>query len=87
MSSQNPKTLQNWIVGTRFQKCTSNKRGTKVRCNFVGADGLFQIVYPTKGGKSFKVNKRYSQVCTLDGNCTALTKRKVRVSGPVLVKR
>jgi len=79
--------MQDWIVGTRYRKCTTNKKETKVRCNFTGSDGLFQIVYPTKGRKTFKANKRYNQVCSLDGTCQPITNRKVRVAGPVLLKR
>jgi len=81
------QTMQDWIVGTRYRKCTTNKKETKVRCNFTGSDGLFQIVYPTKGRKTFKANKRYNQVCSLDGTCQPITNRKVRVAGPVLLKR
>jgi hypothetical protein len=80
-------TMQDWIVGTRFRKCSTDKKATKVRCNFTGPEGLFQIVYPTKGKKSFSTNKRYNQVCTLNGTCQPITNRKVRVSGPVLLKR
>ncbi len=45
------ETMQEWIVGTRFRRCVTNNKETKVRCNFTGADGWFQIVYPTKGTK------------------------------------
>jgi len=80
-------TMQDWIVGTRFRKCSTNKKETKVRCNFTGPEGLFQIVYPTKGKKTFRTHKRYSEVCNLTGSCKPIKKRKVRVSGPVLLKR
>ena len=81
------ETLQEWIVGTRFRRCVTNNKETKVRCNFTGSDGLFQIVYPTKGKKTFKTHKRYTQVCDLTGSCKPINKRKVRVNGPVLLKR
>ena len=81
------QTMQEWIVGTRYRKCKTNKKGTMVRCNFTGSEGLFQIVYPTKGRKTFKTSKRYSQACDLFGTCSPITNRKVRVSGPVLLKR
>lgn len=81
------QTMQDWIVGTRWRGCTTNKKSTKVRCNFTGPDGRFQIVYPTKGRKSFSVNRSFNQVCQLDGTCAPLTSRKVRVAGPVLLKR
>jgi len=81
------ETMQEWIVGTRFRKCTTNKKETKVRCNFTGSDGLFQIVYPTVGKKTFKTSKRYKEVCNLTGSCRPITKNKVRVTGPVLLKR
>ena len=81
------QTMQDWIVGTRWRGCTSDKKNTKVTCNFTGADGRFQIVYPTKGRKTFSVNRAFNQVCQLDGTCSPLTNRKVRVAGPVLLKR
>ena len=81
------ETMQEWIVGTRFRRCVTNNKETKVRCNFTGAEGLFQIVYPTKGTKSFKTNKRFTEVCNLTGSCQPIKNRKVRVSGPVLLKR
>ena len=81
------ETMQEWIVGTRFRRCVTNNKETKVRCNFTGTDGLFQIVYPTKGTKSFKTNKRFTEVCNLTGSCQPIKNRKVRVSGPVLLKR
>ena len=81
------QTMQEWIVGTRWRGCTSDKKNTKVRCNFTGPDGLFQIVYPTKGKKTFKTSKRYSEVCNLSGSCKPIRKGKVRVTGPVLLKR
>jgi hypothetical protein len=79
-------TMQDWIVGTRWTGCTSDRRNTKVRCDFTGPDGRFQIVYPTKGRKTFTVNRSFRQVCQLDGSCAPLTSRKVRVAGPVLLK-
>ena len=81
------QTMQDWIVGTRFRKCSTNKKETKVRCNFTGSDGLFQIVYPTKGKKTFRTHKRFNEVCNLTGSCKPIKKRKVRVNGPVLLKR
>lgn len=81
------QTMQDWIVGTRWNGCTSDKKNTKVRCNFTGPDGRFQIVYPTKGRKTFSVNRSFNEVCQLDGTCSPLTNRKVRVAGPVLLKR
>ena len=81
------QTMQEWIVGTRYRNCKTNKKGTKVRCNFTGSEGLFQIVYPTKGRKTFKTSKRYSQACDLFGTCSPIKNRKVRVAGPVLLKR
>ena len=79
--------MQEWIVGTRYRNCKTNKKGTKVRCNFTGSEGLFQIVYPTKGRKTFKTSKRYSQACDLFGTCSPIKNRKVRVADPVLLKR
>lgn len=85
--AQAMETLQEWIVGTRWNGCTNNKKNTKVRCNFTGPDGRIQIVYPTKGRKSFSVDRTFTQVCQLDGTCSPLTGRNVRVEGPVLLKR
>jgi hypothetical protein len=81
------ETLQEWIVGTRFRRCVTNNKETKVRCNFTGPDGWFQIVYPTKGKKSFRTHKRFNEVCNLTGSCKPIKNRKVRVRGPVLLKR
>ena len=87
VGAQAMQTMQEWIVGTRWNGCRNNKKNTKVRCNFTGSDGRLQIVYPTKGRKSFKVNRAFTQVCQLDGTCSPLTSRTVRVAGPVLLKR
>ena len=81
------ETMQEWIVGTRFRRCVTNNKETKVRCNFTGPDGWFQIVYPTKGKKTFRTHKRFNEVCNLTGSCKPIKNRKVRVSGPVLLKR
>ena len=85
--AQAMQTMQDWLVGTRWQGCTNNKKNTKVRCNFSGSEGRFQIVYPTKGRKSFQVNRNFTEVCQLDGTCNPVTSRKIRVAGPVLLKR
>jgi len=81
------ETMQEWIVGTRFRRCVTNNKETKVRCNFTGPDGWQQIVYPTKGKKTFRTHKRFNEVCNLTGSCKPIKNRKVRVSGPVLLKR
>lgn len=85
--AQAMQTLQQWIVGTRWQGCTTERGNTRVRCNFVGSDGRFEIVYPTKGRATFAVDRAFRQVCQLDGSCASVRNGKVRTAGPVLLKR
>ena len=80
------EVLQDWIVGSTYLGCREANR--KVTCNFSGKDGRTQVIYSEKGVKSFKVKKQYKQMCTLDGECTAVPgNRKVRTFGPVLLKK
>jgi len=79
------QTMQDWIVGSRYQGCTQD--GVRVTCTFV-KDGKKQlIVYSTQGRKKFALPKQFSQVCRLNGKCVDIRKNKVMTSGPVLVLR
>jgi polysaccharide biosynthesis protein PslG len=79
-------TLQDWIVGSTYVGCREKSR--KVTCTFNTKNGRDQIIYTEKGVKSFKVNKAYKQMCTLDGNCKAVpSNRKIRTFAPVYLTR
>jgi hypothetical protein len=76
-------TLQDWIVGATFKKCVGTG---KVKCTF-SRNGVNQkIVYADKNRKNF-VTKGFSQMCELDGTCKPITTKKIRVAGPVLLKK
>jgi len=79
------KTLYDWIVGATFQGCAT-KRGNLTTCTFDRAGKRFRIVYTQNGSRAKFTRLAGSQVCTLDGACTALRKKSLRTSGPVLVK-
>ncbi len=76
-------TLQDWIVGATFNKC---KGAAAVTCTFTRSGVKSKIVYAEVGRKSFKT-KGYSQQCSLDGVCKPITKKKIRIAGPVLLKK
>jgi hypothetical protein len=79
-------TLQEWIVGTAYRGCREVNR--KVTCKFSAQDGINQVVYSETGNKIFKAKKQYTQMCQLDGKCSAIPANgKVRTQGPVLLKR
>jgi len=77
------QTLQEWIVGSRFVRCTN---GAKVTCTFDRAGTTSRIVWAENGKARFKT-RGFSQVCTLDGSCKPVTKKTIRVSGPVQLRR
>ena len=77
------QTLQNWIVGSTFVRCTN---GAKVTCTFTRAGVPSKIVWAERGRAKFPT-KGFSQVCTLDGTCTPVTRKAIRVAGPVLLKK
>jgi hypothetical protein len=74
-------TLQDWIVGWTFRGCTG--RGA-VTCTFAKDGKTTRVVWAERGRASFP-RKAATQVCTLDGACTAAPAR-VRTSAPVLLK-
>ncbi|MBI1349530.1 MAG: cellulase family glycosylhydrolase [Actinomycetales bacterium] len=76
-------TLQDWIVGATFKKCTGT---AKVTCTFIKDGKRTKIVYAAKNRKNF-VTKGFSQVCELDGTCTPITGKRIRTAGPVLLKK
>lgn len=76
-------TLQDWIVGATYNGCT---RFTKVTCRFTKAGVPFKIVYTERGARKFPT-RGFSQVCKLDGTCSPVTAPRLRVTGPVLLKK
>ncbi len=82
-AAQAYQTMQEWIVGTTFKKCVGT---AKVTCTFSKAGVNQKIVYAAKNRKNF-VTKGYNQVCELDGTCKPITRKKIRTSGPVLLKK
>ena len=77
-------TLQDWIVGSSFQGCTSS--GTKVTCTFTKAGSPFSIVYTDSGKAKTFATGAAKQVCSLNGSCAPIRGKKVSTSGPVLLK-
>jgi hypothetical protein len=77
------QTLQQWIVGATFVRCTN---GAKVTCTFDRAGTKSKIVWAERGKARFKT-KGFSQVCSLDGTCKPVTKKTIRVSGPVQLRK
>ena len=76
-------TLQDWIVGATYTKCVGT---AKVKCTF-NRNGVNQkIVYAAKNRKNF-VTKGFTQMCELDGTCKPITSKKIRIAGPVLLKK
>jgi hypothetical protein len=78
-------TLQDWIVGATYNGCSPATRND-VTCRFAKDGKVFRIVYPERGRAAFKT-KGFSQVCSLDGTCKPVTKAKIRVSGPVQLRK
>jgi hypothetical protein len=77
-------TLQTWIVGARFNGCVGT---VKVACSFTQNGANTRIVWSENGNASFKVAKRFKQICRLDGRCVDRgPRRNVRVNGPVLLR-
>jgi polysaccharide biosynthesis protein PslG len=77
------KTLQDWIVGATFNGCVG---AVKVRCSFTKAGVNSRIVWPERGRKAFPT-RGFSQVCALDGTCKAVSAKRIRVSGPVQLRK
>jgi len=77
---------QDWLVGARYNGCT--QKGAKVTCSITSKAGdAQQIVYPTKGRKTFKVSSQFTQACNTVGTCKPIRGGKVRTSGPMLLTR
>ena len=75
-------TLQDWIVGATLKGCTGT---TAVTCTFTKAGKTTRIVWSeTPGTQPFKT-KGFTKRCNLDGSCSAVTGKKIRVTGPVLL--
>jgi polysaccharide biosynthesis protein PslG len=77
------KTLQDWIVGATFNGC---RGGNKVKCTFTKAGATSRIVWAERGRAVFPT-KGFSQVCSLDGTCKATSGKKIRVVGPVQLRK
>ncbi len=78
-------TLQDWIVGATYKGCKGGNKGKPVDCRFV-KDGKNVKVVWTDSAKSKKFNtKGFSEVCSLNGTCTPINGKSIRVSDPVLL--
>lgn len=77
-------TLQDWIVGTTYKGCTGGNAGKPVVCTFEKGGKATQVIWTEKGAKNFNT-KGFSEVCSLNGTCTPINGKSVRVSDPVLL--
>ena len=77
------KTLQDWIVGATYNGC---KGATKVTCTFTKSGVKTQVIWGERGSAVFKVKPAFKQICTLAGKCTAVSGKRIRITGPVLLK-
>ena len=77
-------TLQDWIVGSTFKGCKGGNKGKPVDCTFVKDGKNTKVIWTEKGSKKFKT-KGFSEVCSLNGTCTPISGKSVRVSDPVLL--
>jgi hypothetical protein len=77
------QTLQNWIVGSTFVRCSNRN---DVVCVFTRNGVRSKIVYAEQGKTRF-ATKGFREVCKLDGACSPVTKKTIRVAGPVLLKK
>jgi len=64
-------------------RCTN---GPEVTCTFDRAGTKSKIVWAENGKARFRT-RGFSQVCTLDGACKPVTKRTIRVAGPVQLRK
>ena len=80
------KTLEQWIVGDTFNGCST--KGQLVTCTFTGsASGPSQIVY-TDNARPVTVKKgAFTEVCSLEGTCTPIKGKSIRVSSPVRMSK
>jgi hypothetical protein len=74
-------TLQDWIVGTTYEGCTSTK---VVECTFTKAGATTKVVWTERGAKKYRT-KGFTEVCSLNGTCTPISGGSIRVSSPVLL--
>ena len=77
------QTLQNWIVGSTFVRCSNT---AKVACVFTRNGVKSKIVFAETGKARF-ATKGFREVCQLDGTCAPVTRKAIRVTGPVLLKK
>lgn len=78
-------TTESWMVGSKVGRCRT--RGVAVDCSFTDKAGKpFRIVYSlTDGARSFPV-KGAKQQCSVMGECTTVTGKRIRTASPVLLK-
>lgn len=77
-------TLQDWIVGATYNGCGG---GIKVTCNFTKSGTQTKIIYSQGAKQTVKVQKKFKQVCSLNGTCKAVpSSRVIKVSDPIQLK-
>lgn len=78
-------TLQDWIVGARFNGCSPASRND-VTCRFAKDGKVFRIVYPENGRGVFRT-KGFTQICSLDGTCKPVKRAKIKPYSPVQLRK
>lgn len=73
------KTLESWITGATFQKCTT--KGKVVTCGFKRNGKAFSLVWSEGKPTNIKVGA-FSNKCELDGRCAPISQKKLKVIGP-----
>jgi hypothetical protein len=74
-------TLQSWIVGATYNGCS---RSANVTCRFTKGGVVSKVVWSERGTAKF-ATKGFTKVCSLNGTCTAVSGKKLRITGPVLL--
>ncbi len=78
------QTLQEWVVGATYRGCTG---GNKVTCRFT-LDGRPTKIIWTENNRGRKFStKGFKQVCSLNGTCKNVTKKRIRASAPVQLRK
>jgi polysaccharide biosynthesis protein PslG len=76
-------TLQGWIVGATFNGCSG---AGEVICRFTKNGVRSKVIYAETGVARFKT-RGFTKICALNGSCKPVTKRWIRVAGPVALLR
>jgi len=79
------QTMEDWIVGSVYRGCQT--LGAKVTCTFTKGGKRSEIVYSTRGKKSFTAPPGATKICKLNGSCSNLTKKRIRTYSPVFLTR